>query len=201
MPVNPSIPTSNFQINSKIESITLLGEGNIHETFFVKTKGNDSFDYLLQHKNKIVFKDVPSMMRNISRVCVHLKDKIERKGLDPLRYTLTLIPTHTGELYYVDDEGEFWAMCLYIKDSVTYHNPLHSTMAMAGGRGTGEFHNLLSDFTGALTDILPGYHNMRFRYEQWDTVMGNISDRKQEGGDDEIPDTLRKRQNPSKGCS
>jgi hypothetical protein len=175
MSVNPLIPASNFQINSKIESIELLGEGNIHETFIVKTSGTDSADYLLQHKNKIVFRDVPSMMQNISRVCAHLKNKVEKRGMDPLRHSLTLIPTKENALYYLDKEGEFWAMCLYIKNSVTYRIPLNSSQAFAGGRGTGDFHNMLSDFSEPLTDILPGFHNMRFRYEQWDAVISNLS--------------------------
>jgi len=175
MPVNPSIPAAHFKIEGVIESISLFGEGNIHETYFVKTAGTDTNDYLLQHKNKNVFRDVPSMMMNISRVCNHIKFKIESCGLDPLRNSLTLIPTITNELYFIDEEGEYWAMCLYIKDSTTYNNPLNSAMAMEGGRGTGEFHKLLSDFTEPLTDILPGYHNMRFRYEQWDKVIDSIS--------------------------
>jgi hypothetical protein len=176
MPVNPKIAASHFQIDSEIESITQLGEGNIHETFFIRTKGAETDDYILQHKNKNVFRDVPSMLENISRVCEHLKKKTMARGMDPLRHTLTLIPSKTLQLYFIDEEGEYWAMCLFIKDSSTYSIPLNSTLAMAGGRGTGEFHNMLSDFTGTLTDILPGYHNMRFRFEQWDTVIGKISD-------------------------
>ncbi len=175
MSINPSIPASKFQISSKIDSITPLVEGNIHESFIVKTSGSDSYHYLLQHKNKNVFRDVPAMMQNISLVSKHLKFKVENKGLDPLRHALTLIPALSGELYYIDSEGEYWAMCLFIKDSVTYHIPVNGLMAFSGGRGTGEFHYLLSDFTEPLTDILPGFHNLRYRYEQWDGVIGNIS--------------------------
>jgi Ser/Thr protein kinase RdoA (MazF antagonist) len=173
MSVNPSTPASNFKINADIESITLLGEGNIHETYLLKTAGLKSSQYLLQHKNKKVFRDVPAMMRNISKVCDHLKKKLEARGMDPLRHMLTLIPSLSGEYYFVDEEGEYWAMCLYIADSVTYHNPANSKVAFAGGRGTGDFHNMLSDFKGNLVDILPGFHNIRYRYEQWDGVIAD----------------------------
>jgi Ser/Thr protein kinase RdoA (MazF antagonist) len=175
MSVNPHIPASNFQINSKIESITPLGEGNIHETFIVKTSGNDSPDYLLQHKNKIVFRDVPSMMQNILAVSTHLKKKVEEKGKDPLRHSLNLIPARDNRLYYLDNEGEYWAMCLYIKNSATYRIPLNTGQVFEGGSGTGDFHNMLSDFSEPLTDILPGFHNIRYRYEQWDNVIANLS--------------------------
>ena len=174
MAVNPGVPASNFQIASNIESITPLGEGNIHETFIVRTSDVDSPDYLLQHKNKNVFRDVPSMMENIYKVSSHLKIKVEKRGLDPLRYNLTLIPAKDNSLFFVDEEGEYWAMCLYINDSVTYRIPLNSSQAFSGGRGTGDFHNMLSDFGQPLTDILPGFHNLRYRYEQWDSVIADI---------------------------
>lgn len=175
MSVSPDIPVNKFRIEGKIESVSILGEGNIHETFLIKTIGSENPDYLLQHKNKQVFKDVPAMMNNISRVCSHIKTKNETRGLDPFRYGLSLIPTLSNELYFQDEKGEYWAMCLYIKDSVSYSNPVNYEMAVWGGQGTGDFHKLLSDFTQPLTDILPGYHNMRFRYEQWDAVINNLS--------------------------
>ena len=175
MSIDPLIPASNFQINSKIDSIEALEEGNIHESFIVRTSDNGSVNYLLQHKNQNVFKNVPAMMQNIGRVSNHIKNKVSAKGMDPQKHTLTLIPSLSGEFFYRDSEGEYWAMCLFIKDSVTYHIPLNNKMAFSGGKGTGDFHNLLSDFKEPLTDILPGFHNMRFRFEQWDGVIGAIS--------------------------
>jgi hypothetical protein len=175
MAVDPIIPASEFQISNRISGIIELGEGNIHQSFIVKTAGDVECTYLLQHKNKKVFRDVPAMMQNISLVSDHLRKKAVSKGLDPLRHTLTLVPSRSGENYFVDAEGEYWTMCVYIRDSVTYTIPADKFMAFSGGRGTGEFHNDLSDFTGKLTDILPGFHNMRFRFDQWDQVISKIS--------------------------
>jgi thiamine kinase-like enzyme len=115
------------------------------------------------------------MMNNISRVSHHLKNKVEARGLDPMRHALCLVPTKSEELFFVDDTGEYWAMCLFIKDSITYSRPENTRIAMAGGEGTGDFHNMLSDFHEPLTDILPGFHNMRFRFQQWDEVINKLS--------------------------
>ena len=174
MAVKPEIAAQNFRINAIPDSITPLGGGNIHESYIVKTPGDNSLNYILQHKNKLVFRDVPAMMQNISKVSDHLKAKLLQKGMDPMKHSLTLIPSHSGEFYHVDVENEYWAMCVFIPDSVTYHIPLNSKMAFSGGSATGEFHNLLSDFDQPLTDILPGFHNMRYRFEQWDTVISNL---------------------------
>ena len=169
------IPASNFKVNGEIKSITELSEGNIHKTFLLKTEGKQTPDYILQHKNKNVFRDIPSMMMNIFLVSVHLKNKIEARGLDPMRHVLTLVPTKSGDLYYVDDTGEYWAMSVFIKDSITYSKPDNTALAFAGGQGTGDFHNMLSDFHEPLTDILPGFHNLRFRFQQWDEVINRLS--------------------------
>lgn len=175
MTPDPFIPASNFQISGKIGFIAELSEGNIHKTFLLTTEGKDSPDYILQHKNRNVFRDVPSMMKNISLVSLHLKNKIEARGLDPLRHALTLVPTRSGDLYYVDDAGEYWAMSVFIKDSITYSKPGNTALVIAGGEGTGDFHNMLSDFDKPLTDILPGFHNLRFRFQQWDKVLNKLS--------------------------
>ncbi len=178
MILDSSIPASKFQISGEIKSITELSGGHIHKTYLLKTEGKDTPDYILQHKNQIVFKDVPSMMKNISHVSLHLKHKVEAKGLDPLRHNLTLIPTKSGDLCHRDDAGEYWAMCLFIKDSITYSKPENAALALAGGQGTGDFHNMLSDFNEPLTDILPGFHNLRFRFQQWDEVINKLSTEK-----------------------
>ncbi len=160
-----------FQIEGDIESIKPLGEGFINDTYILKTVGEDSPNYLFQRKNKTIFKDVPSMMENIQNVTTHLKAKIVRNGGDPLRETMTLIKTHDGKLYQLDEDGEFWAMCLFIDDSISYESADTPELAYSGGKGIGKFQRMTSDYKGQLVDILPGFHNIRFRLEQWDEVL------------------------------
>jgi len=170
-----------FSIEGEIHSVDRLGDGFINDTFFVRTRGNDQDDYLLQRKNKNVFADIPAMMQNIQVVSGHLKKEILKRGGDPLRETMTIIPTKDGESCFLDEEGEYWALCLFIKESRSYDNVTNLELAYEGGRCIGLFHAMLTDMAHPLTDILPGFHNIRFRYKQWDEAMANdASGRKSE---------------------
>ena len=53
-----------FVLEGTVKEICLLGEGLINETYIIETEGN-SPNYILQCKNKNIFKDVPAMMNNI----------------------------------------------------------------------------------------------------------------------------------------
>ena len=153
-----------------VVSVDQLGEGFINDTFTITTEG-DSPNYILQRKNKQIFTDVPSMMDNIKRVTDHLKAKVVASGGDPMREVLTVTPTKDGLLYFLDSDDEYWAACVFIKDTVTYSSAATPELAYQGGKGIGMFQSQMSDFEGTLADILPGFHNMRFRFEQWDEAI------------------------------
>ena len=162
---------SQFKITGSIESINEFGDGNINDSYLVKTIGLKDPDYILQRKNKHVFHPVPDMMNNIFKVTRHLKKKIEIRGGDPLRESMTILPSTTGEYYYLDNEGEYWAICVLIPDHLIYQNADSPELAFKGGKGIGMFQNMLSDLSDPLVDILPGYHKMRYRFMQWDKVL------------------------------
>ena len=164
-----------FELEGTITSIEPLGEGFINDTYVVQTEG-DTPDYILQRKNHMVFPDVPGMMDNILAVTEHIK----RKVADPLRETLTVIPAKDGKLY-VESEGNFWAVCLYIPDTATYDRADNPELAYQGGVGIGRFQALLADFDKPLNETIKGFHNIRWRFEQWDAMlkadpMGRVKD-------------------------
>ena len=154
-----------FAIEGVIESIKPLGEGFINDTFVVRTEG-DAPDYILQRKNHIVFPDVPGMMDNIKAVTEHIKSKVE----DPMRETLTVIPAKDGKLYVKDGEN-FWAVCLFIADTLSYDRADSVELAYQGGVGIGRFQALLSDFDKPLNETIKGFHNIRWRFQQWDETI------------------------------
>lgn len=159
-----------FQITGKVKSVEQLGEGFINDTYIVDTEG-DSPRYILQRKNKNIFSPIPAMMENINIVCNHIKGKVVKAGGDPMREAMTVIPANDGKLYYLDEEDEYWAISLFIEDTIAYGAAETPELAYAGGKGIGKFQNLVSDLKEPLTDILPGFHNIRIRYEQWDDVL------------------------------
>ena len=88
-----------------------------------------------------------------------------------MREAMTVIPANDGKLYYLDNDGEYWAVCLFIEDTITYEVAETPALAYSGGKGIGKFQSLVSDLEEPLTDILPGFHNIRIRYEQWDKII------------------------------
>lgn len=161
---------SQFAFEGEVKAVRALGEGLINETFFVETLGSTP-SYILQRKNKNIFTDVPAMMDNIKKVTEHIKKKIMAAGGNPLRETLTVIPTADGKLYYKDSDGEYWAACLFIDDTLAYQYADSPELAEQGGRGIGKFQAMLSDMKEPLADILPGFHNIRYRFKQWDEAL------------------------------
>ncbi len=154
-----------FAIEGKIISIDALGEGFINDTYVVKTEG-DAPNYILQRKNHIVFPDVPGMMDNILAVTEHIKKKVA----DPMRETLTVVPAKDGKLYVQNGEN-YWAVCVFIPDTATYDRADKPELAYQGGVGIGRFQALLSDFDKPLNETIKGFHNIRWRFEQWDAML------------------------------
>ncbi len=161
-----------FLIEGEIEEVKPLGEGFINDTFIIETKGS-SPNYILQRKNKKIFSPIPAMMDNIQKVCLHIKKKVEKAGGDPQREAMTIVPATDGKLYFLDEEDEYWAVCLFIDDTIAYSAAETPKLAYAGGKGIGKFQSLVSDLNEPLTNILPGFHDIRFRFKQWDTVLAN----------------------------
>ena len=170
---------SHFALEGAVASVEALGEGFINDTFVVKTEGSAP-NYILQRKNHVVFPDVPGMMDNIKAVTEHIKAKVT----DPMRETLTVVPATDGKLYHKDGEN-YWAVCLFIPDTVTYDRADSTALAYQGGVGIGRFQALLADFTSPLNETIKGFHNIRWRFEQWDATIaadpaGRVKDLQQE---------------------
>ena len=164
-----------FQLDAEVVSIDTLGQGFINDTYIVTTQKSR---YILQRKNHNIFTDVPAMMDNIQRVTTHLKAKVRAVGGDPEREVLTVIPTHYGTLYHRNGE-EFWAASLYIEGSVTHEVANTPRLAFMGGRGIGRFQAMLADFNEPLAEVIKGFHNIRWRFEQWDkSLAADRADRK-----------------------
>ena len=161
-----------FAIEGEIAEINVLGEGFINDTFVVTTVGAAP-NYILQRKNHIVFPDVPGMMDNIKAVTEHIKAKVS----DSMRETLTVIPAKDGKLYAQDGEN-FWAVCLFIPDTASYDRADSPALAYQGGVGIGRFQALLADFDKPLNETIKGFHNIRWRFQQWDeTIAANPAGR------------------------
>ena len=94
---------SEFDIKTDIEA---YGNGHINDTYLCDTAPR----FILQRLNTNVFKDPVSVMENIVNVTEHLSKKITAAGGDPMRETLTVIPTKSGCSYFKADENNYFRM-------------------------------------------------------------------------------------------
>ncbi len=160
-----------FQLEGIVDRVEPMGEGFINDTFIIRTKESETPDYLLQRKNKRIFHPIPAMMENIEKVCIHIKKKVSEKNGDPMREAMTVVRAIDGKLYFLDEEDEYWAVCVFIGDTIAYNSAKTPELAFQGGKGIGLFQSMVSDLNEPLTDILPGFHNIRYRFNQWDAVL------------------------------
>ena len=170
---------SRFDIPCEIVRIENMGEGFINDTLRVLTPDGNR-DYILQRKNKRVFCDIPAMMENIRSVTSYLKAATVATGGDASREVLTQIPLRDfSQLYWQDEEGEYWTVCEFVPGSIAYERVDTTSQAFEGGRGIGRFHRLLEGFREPVSDTIPGFHNLRLRFKQWDEALkADISGRK-----------------------
>ena len=159
-----------FCIDGEIKEIKGFGGGLINDTYKVTTLG-DAPDYLLQRKNHIIFPDIDGMMSNIDKVTSHLRKKISERGGDPDREVLTPVRAHDGKLFVKTEDGNFYAMSIFINDSQTIDVADSLELCFKGGAAIGQFHAMLADFTEPLVETIKGFHNIRWRFQQWDEAL------------------------------
>lgn len=157
-----------FQTRGKLQSIKPYGDGHINATFLVQT---DQGRYILQRISRAAFSSPEEVMENIVSVTKYLKQQIQKQGGDPLRETLTLVPTNEGGSFYRQGE-DYFRMYLFIEGTHTYQtveNPLHFYHA---ARAFGRFQNTLRDFpAGQLHETIADFHDTPKRYGQLDAAV------------------------------
>ena len=94
------------------------GNGHINTTrhIILDNNGNKT-EYILQRINKNVFKDPESLMENYVGVTEFLRKKVIAAGGDPDREALRVIKAKDGKNFYIDNDGEYWRLILYIVDN------------------------------------------------------------------------------------
>ncbi|MFD2938852.1 phosphotransferase enzyme family protein [Flavobacterium notoginsengisoli] len=163
-----------------------LSSGHINDTYLVTADSRRQF--ILQRINEGVFKDVPGLIANKVSVSQHLLKKLKQLSEDELkRRVLTFIGTKKGVFYYKDKEGNFWNVMVYIEGSLTFETVNNEEIAYEGGKLFGEFLNLTSDFDARkLIEVIPNFHNMAFRYAQFDNALKEASEQRIEQAKDLI---------------
>lgn len=160
-----------FEHAGEFESFKELASGHINDTYLIITK--DKPYYVLQRINHGVFHDVPGLIENKVAISQHIKEKLQH--LSPKkqkRRILKFFKTNTGASFYRGDEGNYWNLMQFIDKSVTHETVPNDDIAYEGGRLLGQFLTLTNDFDASkLTEVIPNFHDMSFRYWEFEEAL------------------------------
>lgn len=167
--MNYSDILSAFPITEEVIEVLPIGNGHINDTLGIRVRtpeGEEQFRYVLQRINHAIFTDVETLQNNIFAVTEHIRKKLLQQGTEDIdRKVLTFIRTKDGNKY-LQHEGSYWRLSLYIPDSKSYES-ITPQLAEEAGRAFGDFQSMLSDLPdGILGETIPDFHKMSFRLQQ-----------------------------------
>ena len=157
-----------FMIQGRMVSCERYGSGHINDTFKLVCDR----PYILQRMNDEIFRDPVSLMRNIEGVTTFLRQEVIKNGGDPDRETLNLVKTKKGEAFYVDSQGSYWRMYLFIEGATCYNLVEKPEDFYQSGKAFGHFQRLLSRYPAKeLSETIPGFHDTPRRFQRFQEVV------------------------------
>jgi hypothetical protein len=178
---------SNFDIKGTFTDAEPYGSGHINDTYAVKVEGA-SHRFILQRINNNIFKNVPALMDNITRVTKHLRAKLQAAGAEDIdRKTLTVLPTRDGSSFHVDPTGGYWRLYIFIEGARTYDVLNTLDEAYQAAKSFGQFQLLLTDLPEPrLHDTIPDFHHGLKRYANFEKAVAADACGRCESAQDEI---------------
>lgn len=179
---------SQFEFQGNLIDKKAYGSGHINDTFKLRFDiGKDKpKQYILQRMNNEIFKDPVQLVKNISGVTSHLREKIIENGGDPERETLNLISTKDKKVYYQDSIGMYWRAYKYVEGAVTFDVVEKPEHFYESAVAFGKFQRLLSDYPAhTLHETIQDFHHTPKRFQVFkqavkDDVCGRAKDVKAE---------------------
>jgi len=153
-----------FNHISTFQDAEAIDSGHINNTYLVLTQDSAAPDYVLQKINSAVFKNIPALIQNKVLVTDFLRAKASDEDKENI---VRLIPTLSGEHYYIDSNNDYWNLMVFIPDSGVYLMTISTKIAAEAGRLFGQFFYLLNDFeANKLSETIPRFHDMDHRLAQ-----------------------------------
>jgi hypothetical protein len=146
-----------------------LGEGLIHRTYKVNFPGND-VPIVLQCINQTMFPQPENIINNYRIISQHLKYQAHSLQVPEM------VLTSTGKLFWIDEDGNFWRGTVFINNSYTPTSLSNETEASLAAASFANFTLALAGLnTDELDTIIPDFHNLSFRYQQFETAIGKAT--------------------------
>lgn len=167
-----------INFDGEVINVKSFGSGIINDTFLVICKSNNGEEkYILQKINNTIFKNIEKLMENYCNICDYLKNIIKKRGGDPERETITVIPTKDGKKFLKDSKGNYWRAIKFIPNTITYDVIESAEDFYKVGKTFGQFQNMLSEYNAArLYESIPNFHNTKERFKSFLKAIENSKD-------------------------
>ena len=153
----------NYSLPGSIKEFSQCINGHINDTYHVRflVDKNTYKEYIFQRINEYVFKEPIKVMRNIKEITLHSQLKKDEADCN----IITFIDNKDGKNFTIID-GDYWRVCHYVENSVTYEFVENSKVLSSAGYAFGRFQHLFSDFPmDKLYDTIPDFHNTKKRMD------------------------------------
>ena len=157
-----------FAVRGRWVSSTPWGSGHINQTLLVVFEQDGRMErYVQQRINPLVFPDPMKVMENLARVTAHQRTVLTGEGaIDLERRALTLVPTWSGALSFVDAEGSHWRTYRFVEGASSHDVVRTPRDAAVAAEAFGRFQAQLTSLPGArLHETIPRFHDGCARVE------------------------------------
>ena len=158
-----------FKLHGELKECIRYGSGHINDTYRLTYETSQGTKrYILQRMSRNIFKKPVELIENISGVTSWLRKKIIENGGDPERETLTLVKSQTGLPYFVDSDGEYWRVYLFIEGATCYDAVKDDNDFYQSAVAFGHFQQLLADYPAeTLHETIKDFHNTPDRLKKF----------------------------------
>ena len=178
-----------FSFEGVLKKKKPYGSGHINDTYrlAVRTPGGQDKRFILQRMNKSIFTKPVELMENVSGVTSWLRKKIQENGGDVERETLNIVNDKDNNPYYVDSEGEYWRVYLFIEDATSFDMVKDDNDFYQSAVAFGHFQRLLADYPAeTLHETIVNFHNTVDRFRKFKEAVAADSEGRAKDVQDEI---------------
>ena len=144
-----------------------LGEGLIHRTYKVNYPATDK-TIVLQCINQTTFPQPENIINNYRLLWQHLKESNNPFSIPEMMLT------NNGKLFWRDEDENFWRATAYIDNSYAPASANSEQEAYLAAKSFAQFTSALSGINADELDfIIPGFHDLALRYQQFETAIKN----------------------------
>jgi Ser/Thr protein kinase RdoA (MazF antagonist) len=149
-------------------SLQQIGSGHINRTYLLSTQSEQK--YILQNINTHVFKDPYAIANNIKAVAAYLKTNYPN-----YLFPAPIATTKSELMFHFNDE--YWRLLPFVANTTAFDTLSDPKQAYEAAKQFGKLSRLLNNFdTALLKPTIPGFHDLKWRYEQFTFALSNADE-------------------------